>query len=392
MTRVARVELFTATLPFRFSFGHALAERASSTNVYVRVTLDDGTVGVGEGVPREYVTGETEESALAALRDRWVPALLGLVLDHPGEVPAALERVATSARHGSADVVGGAAWCALELAVLDAAGRRFGRSVREWLGPLRAPVVTYSAVIPFTRPGRLAVLALAVRLLRIPHVKLKVGLGLERDLRALHVLRRCVGRGADIRVDANAAWSPDEALESIARMRPYGVSAVEQPVEAADLRGLARVTAATPELILVDESLRTSEEARALIAAQACNGFNVRVSKCGGLLASARIAALGAEAGLTIVVGAQVGESGFLSAAGRHLAAAVAPRWVEGSAGALLLREDLSEERQLPGFGGRARPFIGAGLGVRIRERTFQARARLQHRLDAGGGAMERAS
>ena len=74
---IARVDILTADLPFRLSFGHALAERRSSTNVYVRVTLDDGEIGYGEGVPREYVTGETVEGAVAALGDRFAPPAVG---------------------------------------------------------------------------------------------------------------------------------------------------------------------------------------------------------------------------------------------------------------------------------------------------------------------------
>jgi muconate cycloisomerase len=120
-------------------------------------------------------------------------------------------------------------------------------------------------------------------------------------------------------------------------------------------------------LIIVDESLRTVAEARALVDAKACDAFNIRVSKCGGLRTSMRIAEIAGDAGLAVVVGAQVGESGILSAAGRHLAACVAPRYLEGSAGRLLLRDDVTAERVLPGRGGRARPHAGAGLGVTVR-------------------------
>ena len=74
MTSIDRVDIFTAELPFRMSFGHALAARRSSTNVYVRVLLSDGSVGFGEGVPRDYVTGETVEGAVAALIERYAPA------------------------------------------------------------------------------------------------------------------------------------------------------------------------------------------------------------------------------------------------------------------------------------------------------------------------------
>ncbi|HKN91497.1 MAG TPA: enolase C-terminal domain-like protein, partial [Acidimicrobiia bacterium] len=188
------------------------------------------------------------------------------------------------------------------------------------------------------------------------------------DLERVALLRRLVGRAVDVRVDANCAWTADQALTAIERLRPYRISVVEQPVAAGDLDGLARVTAACPELIAVDESLRTVAEAQALVDAKACDAFNIRVSKCGGLRASMRIAEIAADAGVTVIVGAQVGESGLLSAAGRHLAACVAPRYLEGSAGRLLLREDITRERVLPGRGGRARPHAGAGLGVTVAE------------------------
>lgn len=371
MTRVDRIDVFAATLPLRFSFGHALAARRESTNVYVRITLDDDTVGYGEGVPREYVTGETAESALAALCDEQAPALVGRLLEQPEDVPAAIDEAAPVSGGGR---LTNAARCALELALMDAYGRHSGRSVSAWLTPQPAAFVSYDAVIPFSSPKKLAAIALAIRAFAITQVKVKVGDDLERDLAALALLRRMLGNEVDLRVDANCGWtSADEALAAIAALRRYGISAVEQPLPPADIDGLARVTAETPEIIIVDESLRTLDDAATLIEAQACNAFNIRVSKCGGLLASAAIAHRGADAGLALVVGAQVGESGILSAAGRHLAGSIpSPAYVEGSGGSLLLEEDLIVERVLPGFRGRARRFAGAGLGVRVRPEVLE--------------------
>ncbi len=369
---VASIEVLSAQLPFRFSFGHALAERRSSTNIYVKVTLSDGSTGFGEGIPRDYVTGETGAAALAQLCDRYAPALVGRELDSPERVMHALD---SSVAAGSAGEVRGAAWCALELAVLDAAGHHLGASVRGWLGPLRSPVVAYDAVIPFTRRRLLGPLAVAIRLLGIPRVKLKVGRDIDDDLRNLALLRRVLGGDADLRVDANCAWTVDQALRTVERMRPFRISVVEQPVAAGDLTGLIRLTAECEERIAVDESLRTLEEARTLIGMRACDAFNIRVSKCGGLLSSMRIAELAAGAGLTCIVGAQVGESGILSAAGRHLAGCITPRYLEGSAGRLLLREDLVEGRVTPGRGGRARVQDGPGLGVAVREEVLRRRA-----------------
>jgi muconate cycloisomerase len=385
-TAVIAVEVCTAELPFRFSFGHALAERRSSTNLYVKVTLADGTTGFGEGIPRHYVTGETPAAAASTVSGACAPALVGCELTDPADVPLLLGRVAVSLPAGPP----GAAWCAVELAVLDAAGRFFGLPVSHWLGPVRAPVLTYDAVLPFSGTPALPPLALAIRALGLTNVKLKVGRDLDDDLDRLRLLRRLLGAGVDLRVDANCAWTAEQALTAIERMRPYGISVVEQPVAADDLGGLQRLTAACPELIAVDESLRTVAEAQALVDAKACNAFNIRVSKCGGLRASLQIAEIAAAAGATVIVGAQVGESGILSAAGRHLAACVAPRYLEGSAGRLLLREDITRERVLPGRGGRARPHAGAGLGVSVREDVLARHTRRTRLVEADGPTAER--
>ena len=376
-TTVAAVEVRTAELPFWFSFGHALAERTMSTNVYVKVTLADGTVGYGEGVPRGYVTGETAADALDAVSRRYGPALLGRKLREPADVAVALDGAAATLPVSWVRPPG-AGWCAVELAVLDAAGHRFGLPVSHWLGPVRAPMLTYDAVVPFSTPAALVPLAALIRSLGITQVKVKVGRDLDTDLKRIRLLRRLLGAEIDLRVDANCAWTDEQALAAIEALRRYGVSAVEQPVHADDIQGLQRLTASCPEMIIVDESLRTVAEAETLIDAKACDAFNIRVSKCGGLRSSLRIAAIAADAGLAVVVGAQVGESGILSAAGRHLAACLAPRYLEGSAGRLLLREDITRERVLPGRAGRARPHAGAGLGV-----TVKADVLSRHTLEA---------
>ncbi|HEY8290931.1 MAG TPA: enolase C-terminal domain-like protein, partial [Thermomicrobiales bacterium] len=170
---------------------------------------------------------------------------------------------------------------------------------------------------------------------------------------------------------------------AIGEMRRYGISGVEQPIPAEDRDGLRRVTAATTEAIIVDESLRTPVEAADLVARHACDAFNIRVSKCGGLLQSARIARIAADAGLICIVGAQVGESAILSAAGRHLAAHIGARYVEGSAGRLLLKGDISSARVLPGWGGRARPARGAGIGITVDEGALRAHARTSRVFEA---------
>lgn len=377
MPSVTRIDVLSAELPFRFSFGHALAARRSTTNVYVRMTLSDGSVGFGEGVPRGYVTGETPDGALAALQQRYAPALLGRELADPGEIAEQLAAIADD----EAEQLSPGAFCALELACLDAAGRSLGLPVGAWLWPRGDDAVTYDAVLPFMPLGALAAATALARAAGLRRLKLKVGRDLRADLRALEVVRRVAGPDADVRVDANCAWTRDEALAALASMRRHRISAVEQPVAREDLAGLRLVTAHTPEIVIADESACTPADAELLARTRGCDALNIRVSKCGGLLRSLRVARIAREAGMDCVVGAQVGESGILSAAGRHLAASIAPRYVEGSPGPLLLKGDIVGERVLPGSGGRAAVYGGPGLGVTVDEASLRRHGRVHATL-----------
>src|ERR1700758_1920030 len=90
--KIKAIETFLVTLPFRFAFGHSLATRADSTNVFVRVTLDDGTQGYGEGVPRDYVTVENSQDAGSIIEKDYAPRLIGLDVSEPAVVITALEQ------------------------------------------------------------------------------------------------------------------------------------------------------------------------------------------------------------------------------------------------------------------------------------------------------------
>ena len=139
------------------------------------------------------------------------------------------------------------------------------------------------------------------------------------------------------------------------RLRPFGLLSYEQPIAADDWDGLARLTASLPEDVMVDESLCSVEDARRLAAARACSMFNVRVSKCGGPLAALEIVQIARAAGLRCQLGAQVGESGILTAAGRLVALLADPpfRHHEGADNLFLLRQDLTVENLTARPGGR---------------------------------------
>ncbi len=131
-----------------------------------------------------------------------------------------------------------------------------------------------------------------------------------------------------------------------------------------------------------DESLCSRVDAERAIADGTCDLFNLRLSKCGGYLASLELAHLARQHGLGYQLGCQVGETAILSAAGRHFATSVRDiRYLEGSYDRHLVAERLSTEDITFGWGGWAPALTGPGLGVTIDQSALERIAVREERL-----------
>jgi muconate cycloisomerase len=376
--RFVGLDCYVVRLPFRFTYRHALAERRENHSVLVRLRLDAGPAGWGEGLPRSYLTGETVESVLASLR-AWWPQLREVAAVAPGSILDALGplyRRADAARQT-------AAYTALELAALDAVGRATGQPVRRFIAAESPP----RRVVHFTGPlgggslPRTRRLALLLRLLRYRDVKLKVGAADDAD--RLAAIRAALGPRADLRVDANAAWDLPTALQRAEALRAAGVSSLEQPLPAAELEAAARLQRESGLPLMADESLCTRADADALVEAGACRLFNLRLAKCGGISGCLALRERARAAGLDCQLGVLVGETGILAAAERELLAAVGPlRHHEHPFTRLLLKGSPTSVPALPRWRGASALAAGRpGLGVRVRQGRLAALTVERHTL-----------
>jgi len=130
MTRIASFEIDAIDLPFRQAFKHSAAERSSSNSLFLRCRTDSGTIGYGECLPREYVTGESRAGALVMLRDEILPHLVGRSFSSLEDVERFLGQCdGTTPGWVPASRPQTAAWSAVDLALLDTFGREFGQAV-----------------------------------------------------------------------------------------------------------------------------------------------------------------------------------------------------------------------------------------------------------------------
>jgi len=370
---VNKVDIWHLKLVFLSPIRHSLATHEGSENLVVQVTTAEGLSGYGEGVPRVFVTGETLSGSLAFLKEKLAPAVLHNQWESPQTLQAALEEIFLM---GAGKYPG--AFCAMEMALLDAAGKTWGVPLADLIGPPVKDRVVYSAIIPLASLEKVDHFLNLVEQYQIQEVKLKVGT--PRDLKILQRVRERLGWERDIRVDANSAWEPGEAIRRIKEMAPYRISAVEQPVAKEDFLGLKQVSDGVDLPIIADESLCREEDARRLIDLQACRIFNLRLSKCGGLGATRRIRQMAEQNGIACQLGCHVGETSILSAAGRafalcspHLA------YLEGSFAPFLLTKDPVTQPVIFNRGGVGAALPGPGLGVEVVVRTLKDLARARY-------------
>lgn len=350
---------------------HASHTRTETDNVVVVCKLADGSVGFGEGVPREYVTGETIDGALSLLMASDLTTRLTPCANF-AEVLALAENFWLNPIPGDdRECRGNAARCAVELALLDAYGRSFGEplmNVAKILAPeLYEPRarVQYSGVILSAKGWKSRLLALYYRIQGFRQIKVKVGINGIDDAKRLRILRRMLGSARDIRIDANEAWSSGEVFDRILALEPFGISSVEQPVPHEEVGSLTAVRPRTKVPIMLDESLCGPVDAQRAVDAGTCDLFNLRLSKCGGFIPSLRLAQYAVRHGLGYQLGCQVGETGILSAAGRHFATSVKGiRNLEGSFDRHLVWDALTTADLTFARGGWAPALVGCGLGA----------------------------
>jgi L-alanine-DL-glutamate epimerase-like enolase superfamily enzyme len=309
--------------------------------VCVRVTDRDGAWGWGEAAPSRYY-GETPESVVAAL-DR-----IATVLDTADAwalETVEAEMVRAIGRNGSAR-------SAVSAALHDLAAKRLGVPLyRMWgLDPAKAPPSSFTiAIAPDDEELRRRVDE------AVDYPILKVKLGTERDADIIRVVRLAAPHKT-LRVDANAAWSPKQAIAMTELLLDYAVELVEQPVPAHDLEGLRFVRERSPLPIIADESCIVASDIPRL--AGAVDGINIKLAKCGGLREALRMVATARAHGMLVMCGCMIETSLGISAAA-HLAPLLDYADLDGAA---LLADDPFRGATI--VGGRIQIPDRPGLGV----------------------------
>ncbi len=203
--------------------------------------------------------------------------------------------------------------CAVDLALHDRLARQQGLPLWRLLGLPEPRALPTSFTIAIAEPEVMA--RLAAEACTYPILKIK--LGSDDDLTRLEAVR-AARPDVRLRVDANAGWSPEEAVAHIRRFEHLDLELIEQPVPKDDIAGMGYVQAHTPLPVVADESVRTLADVEALAAAGVA-GINLKLQKVGGLGPGLVMLRRARELGMQVMLGCMI-ETSLGVTAMAHLA------------------------------------------------------------------------
>lgn len=293
---IQRIEIWPIDIPVTDPFVVATGSRVTAQNLFMRVTLQDGTQGYGEAAPFPEVGDEDRDSCLIAARELASSLIGQSVADYEALADRLTEQAPSSP----------AARCGLETALLDAHCRRQGiplwqlwgkTGVRERETDITIPICDLEKTLALSRGWY----ARGFRLF-----KMKVGTDVEEDIRRLQAVHEALP-GIGFIGDGNQGFSREDCIRFAGGVKQFGGRLVllEQPVVRDDLEGLQAIRHLTGIPVAADESVRSLQDARRVVAMQAADYINIKIMKT-SVLEAAEIATFTLKAGLKLMIGGMI--------------------------------------------------------------------------------------
>lgn len=334
--KIERIEIFVTTLAARVqrifssgSYDTGPAERVLGKPVLVKIHAE-GVIGCAQIRPISpgHFVADTTQSAVAAIREIYGPALLGKSIFDI----AAVQEVFDLRLAGNP-----AARAVLDIALYDAIGKALETPLCNLIGGLCQPRIPLEWSVSMAEDTATMV-AEAERAvndfgIRVLCLKMADRRGWRQDVKNFEAVRRAVGEDISIGVDPNTGWTLADALSAIHALKPMGLGYIEQPIARRDLDGMAEIRRAAGGVpVMADEALFTLQDAYALARARAVDAFCIKLYKLGGITPAKKIAAVAEAANIQLNCGGLAVQSQLEAAAGAHFYASTPASRMMGAA------------------------------------------------------------
>lgn len=291
--KIIKIEIFKFNIPLKTPFRIAFETITHAENILIKIHTNSEICGWGECSPYKSIIGETQAGEFEI-----APLLAKSIL---GKSPLEIEN-----RLLDLDLAITANPCiksAFDIALHDIAAQSAGMPLYAYLGGANDRILHTDMTIGLDTPENMAQQAREFLAAGFPAIKVKVGTTLEADLARIKAIREVVGSNLPLRIDANQGWSPTNALQILKAMESYNIEHCEAPISKKHRKALINLNRESPIPIMADESLFGPEDAYQLASQNACDYFNIKLAKSGGIRNAMKIATIAEVSGIKSQVG-----------------------------------------------------------------------------------------
>ena len=265
----------------------------------IQIKTDEGITGYGECPAYWDPSGETQESAIGAVKFI-SEALIG---KSPFQI-SDIMNICDSNIYGAFS-----AKCGLDMALYDIQGKKLNVPVYEITGGNNNPVKV-NAVLSLTSLEEAVKKTEKFLENGYEHIKVKVGVDLEQETKVLDEIVKIISSETKLFVDANQGWGDYKtALQAIRKLEKYNLAWVEQPVKAYDWDGLKKLKERVDTKIMADESLYSYQDALKMAKNNVVDMFNIKLAKSGGIYLGSKIKTIADAANIPCVLGSMIESS-----------------------------------------------------------------------------------
>lgn len=306
---IERIGIYKSSIPLREPFIISLGQLDHAENIIVRIQDSDGLTGFGEGSPFRTIHGESIETCFSFGKEL-ASLLIGKSSDAIEQCSMLMDRYL----YGNSTVKS-----AFDIAMHDIAAQRKRLPLYAFLsGGVRRELVT-DYTVSLSSADKMAADALSVVRSGFGIVKVKLGGKPEDDILRIQKIRESIGKDITLRIDANQGWTSTAALEILMELEKYNIQHCEEPLPRRDFMLLPGLRAKSPVPIMADESCMDEHDAQRLIRLNACDSFNIKLGKSGGIFKAMKILRLAEEHAMPVQIGGFL-ESRLGFTASAHLA------------------------------------------------------------------------
>ena len=360
--KITKIEIIPVTIPFTRTLKTAIGDWSLAEFVIVRMHTDAGIVGIGEAPPWMAVSRTSQRAIMTTIEDFIAPQILGL---DPFQIEKAWDLMDLYAPGNCM------AATPIDMAMFDIMGKALKTPVYNLLGGKFREKVPTAAIIGLGETAAMVQECQEWLDLGVKAVRIKVGYGLEVDLKNTEAIRKAIGDQVTLRVDCNQAFTRHEAIRVISALDPFHLELAEQPVAWHDLTGMGIVARSVRTPIMAHETLLDRFDALHLIEAGGVGVFGLKLDRPGGFNNVKKVNALAELNNLPCFMCSSI-ELGISTAAAAHLA--VSQKNIKLAcefSGPQTIRDDIVK-KPIPIVDGYARPWDAPGLGVEIDEKKLE--------------------